>query len=366
MASSAAQRTNEPGNGLRNDVDVAGRESNPGADCDVAIVGGGAAGLGAALTLARAGRRVVVIDAGKPRNRFASHVQGYLTRDGMPPSELLAIGRQEVERYGAIIREGEVVDVEVVAEGKREGERFVLALADGTRLTARRVMVTTGLRDELPEIEGIAELWGKDVHHCPYCHGYEVRNEPLGVIASGPMCVHLGLLIRHWSENLIYFANETELVDADRERMEARGTRIVLGKVRRLVVADDRLTGVELEDGTVVARTALFVGPRFVAEDSVLARMGAETQTSELGTWVVTDRMGSTTVPGVWAAGNVADLGLQVINAAGAGVMAAAAINGNLIEEDTRDAVAAAAASTATRNPAAVTIGAAGAAGAAG
>jgi thioredoxin reductase len=365
MASSAAQTTNEPGNGLRNDFDMAGRESNHGTDCDVAIVGGGMAGLGAALTLARAGRRVIVIDAGKPRNRFASHVQGYLTRDGMPPSELLAIGRQEVERYGAIIREGEVV--EVVAAGKREGEWFVLALADGTRLTARRVMVTTGLRDELPEIEGIAELWGKDVHHCPYCHGYEVRNEPLGVIASGPMSVHLGLLIRHWSENLVYFANETELVDADREKMEARGTRIVLGKVRRLVIAADRLTGVELEDGTVVARTALFVGPRFVAEDSLLARMGAETQTSELGTWVVTDRMGSTTVPGVWAAGNVADLGLQVINAAGAGVMAAAAINGNLIEEDTRDAVAAAAAaSTPTRNPTAVTIGAAGAAGAAG
>jgi len=339
------------------DGSVAGGAAGRAADTDVAIVGGGPAGLGAALTLARAGRRVMVIDAGLPRNRFATHVHGYLSRDGMPPSELLAIGRQEVEGYGGVIRDGEVVAVDTVAG--REGEAFTLTMADDSRLTARRVLVTTGLRDELPEIEGIAERWGKDVLHCPYCHGYEVRNEPLGVIASGPMSVHQGLLIRHWSADLVYFANGTELADADREKMEARGTRIVEEKVRRLVTADDRLTGVELEDGTIVARTALFAGPRFVAEDSLLVRMEAETQTSEFGTWVVTDRMGSTTVPGVWAAGNVADPFAQVINAAGAGVMAAAAINGNLIEEDTRDAVAAAT-STATRNPAAVTIGAAG------
>lgn len=313
-------------------------------DVDVAIVGGGAAGLSGALVLARAGRSVMVIDAGMPRNRFAPHMQGYLSRDGMPPSELLAIGRQEVEGYGGVVLQGEVVAV----DAGRAGERFTLTLAGGSRLVARRVLVTTGLRDELPEIDGVAERWGKDVLHCPYCHGYEVRDQPLGVIATGPLSLHQGLLIRQWSADLIFFANGMEVADADREKMEARGTQIVPGRVRRLVIADDRLTGVELEDGTIIARTAIFVAAQFVAADSLLAHMGAEIQSNEFASWVIADRMGLTTVPGVWAAGNVADPMAQVINAAAAGGLAAAAINMDLVNEDVRDAVTATTTTTTT------------------
>lgn len=327
-------------------------------DVDVAIVGGGAAGLNGALVLARAGRSVMVIDAGMPRNRFASHMQGYLSRDGMPPSELLAIGRQEVEGYGGVVIQGEVVAVD--ADTGSAGERFTLTLAGGSQLTARRVLVTTGLRDELPEIDGVAERWGKDVLHCPYCHGYEVRDQPLGVIATGPLSVHQGLLIRQWSADLIFFANGMEVADADRENMEARGTQIVPGRVRRLVIADDRLTGVELEDGTIIARTALFVTAQFVAADSLLAHMGAEIQSNEFASWVIADRMGLTTVPGVWAAGNVADPMAQVINAAAAGGLAAAAINMDLVNEDVRDAVTATTTTARRRAPLTFRVGEAG------
>jgi thioredoxin reductase len=141
---------------------------------DVVIIGGGAAGLSAALVLSRARRSVLVVDAGEPRNAPAAHMHGFLSRDGLPPRELLAVGRREVTSYGGMFRDGAVTDV--VPDGR---ERFWILPADGRRVSARRVLVTTGLRDELPDTPGLRDRWGRDVRHCPYCHGYEVRDRRL-------------------------------------------------------------------------------------------------------------------------------------------------------------------------------------------
>ena len=151
---------------------------------DVAVIGGGAAGLSAALVLARARRRVLVVDAGSPRNAPATHMHGFLSRDGLPPGELLALGRTEVKSYGGDILTGAATEL---VRDRREG--FRLLVADGQRISARRVLVTTGLRDELPDIPGLRERWARDVLHCPNCHGHEVRDRRLGVIGGSPGAV---------------------------------------------------------------------------------------------------------------------------------------------------------------------------------
>jgi thioredoxin reductase (NADPH) len=302
---------------------------------DVVVVGGGAAGLSAALVLARARRRVVVVDAGEPRNAPATHVHGFLSRDGMPPAQLLAVGRGEVVGYG-----GEVVDdrVREVAPGASGGYGFVVRLAGGRTLATRAVLVTTGLRDELPEIPGLRKRWGTDVLHCPYCHGYEVRDQPLGVIGGEvrELSLHQASLVRQWSPDLVFFPHRIVLADGERSRLTARGIRVADGEVARVVVDSDRLTGVALADGRVVPRAAVFVAPRFVPRDQLLTDLGC--RADENG-WVTTDPTGRTSVPGVWAAGNVVDPRAQVITAASAGSFAAAAINGHLVEEDIERAV---------------------------
>ncbi|RDI54366.1 NAD(P)/FAD-dependent oxidoreductase [Nocardia mexicana] len=297
---------------------------------DVVIVGGGAAGLSAALVLGRSRRRVAVVDAGQPRNAPAEHMQGFLSRDGMPPGELLAVGRREVAGYGV-----ELVDDRVIGAAG-SGAEFELRLAGGRTLRARRVLVATGLRDELPEVAGVRERWGRDVLHCPYCHGYEVADQPLGLIGGDEpgalaRAVHLALLLPQWSDDVVFFPHTMALTDAERRRIAGRGVRIVDGKVARLAVEDDRLRGVELADGSAVPRAAVFVAPTFVPDNAVLSALGCAV--AETG-WAVTDPSGRTSVPGVWAAGNVTNPGAQVITAAGAASAAAIALNTDLVEED--------------------------------
>ena len=160
---------------------------------DVVVIGGGAAGLNGALMLARSRRSVLVVDAGAPRNAPASGVHGLLGREGTPPGELLATGRAEVRGYGGRVETGEVTG------GAADGGGFAVTLADGRRVRARRLLVTTGLTDELPDVPGLRERWGREVLHCPYCHGWEVRDQAIGVLASGPMSVHQALLFRQLS-----------------------------------------------------------------------------------------------------------------------------------------------------------------------
>jgi thioredoxin reductase len=298
---------------------------------EVAIVGGGAAGLSAALVLGRARRSVVVIDAGQPRNAPAAHMQGFLSRDGLPPSELLVIGRGEVASYGV-----EFVDGTVARIAARPDGRFDLTTATGTTRTARRVLVTTGLRDHAPDVPGVAERWGRDVLHCPYCHGYEVRDQALGVLGGTPGAVQHALLIRQWSANVTYFPHTTEPTDAEREQLTARGIDIVDGSVSRLVVEDDRLSGVELADGRFVARAAVFVRPEFTSNSTLLRDLGVAL---DAGGFPPADSTGQTSVPGVWVAGNAVNPRAQVITAAGEGSATAIAINNDLTDEDTCIAV---------------------------
>jgi thioredoxin reductase len=291
------------------------------------VVGGGAAGLSAALVLLRARRTVVVVDAGAPRNAPAAHLHGFLSRDGLPPRDLLAAGRSEVSGYGGHLIDDTVVDVE---------PGFLVRLAGGSSLRARRVLVATGLHDELPDLPGVRERWGRDLLHCPYCHGYEVRDQPLGVLGGAPEAVQHALLVRQWSPDVTLFPHTDTVTPEQREHLAARGIRIVEGTVARLVIDSDQLRGIELNGGTVVARAAVFVRPRFVPNADLLTGLGCAMD--ENG-WVVHDPVGRTTVAGVWVAGNAADPRAQVITAAGQGSATAIALNADLVDEDVKRAL---------------------------
>jgi thioredoxin reductase len=294
---------------------------------DVIVVGGGAAGLSAALVLGRARRRVAVIDSGAPRNAPAAHMHGYLSRDGMAASELLAVGRDELAAYGVTFRPGQVASI---APG------FTVALADGDSLSARRLLIATGATDELPPIPGLRERWGNDFLHCPYCHGWEVADQPLGVLGTNRGAVEHAHLIRQWTDDLIFFVHTSAISRKERAELEARGIRMVDGEVRGIVVEDGRLSGVVLGDGRTVDRTALFVRPEIRPRLEGLEHLGC--RTDDLG-FLQVDTTGRTSVAGVWAAGNVANPRAQVITAAGEGSAAAIAINADLVAEDVRNAV---------------------------
>ncbi len=288
---------------------------------DVAVVGGGAAGLSAALVLGRARRRVAVVDAGAPRNAPAAHMQGFLSRDGMPPSDLLAVAREEVLGYGVELVDDRVAEIE---------SGFTLRLDGGRSFAARRVLLATGAGDELPEIAGARERWGRDLLHCPYCHGWEVRDQPIGVLGS----VEHAHLLRQWSDDVVLFADTHPVDSNERLALEARGIEVVDGPVAGLSVVDDRLHAVELADGRLVPRAAVFVRPALRPHNgSLIASLGCEVDD---GGFVRVDETGRTSVSGVWAAGNVSNPRAQVITAAGEGSAAAIAINADLVEEDVR------------------------------
>jgi thioredoxin reductase len=298
---------------------------------DVAVIGGGAAGLSAALVLSRARRKILVVDAGAPRNAPATRMHGYLSRDGLPPGELLATGRNEVKGYGGEIVTGTVTDL---APDGRSG--FRVQLADGQRISARRLLVTTGLRDELPDVPGLRDRWARDVLHCPYCHGHEVRDRRLGVIGGTAGAVRYAQIVRQWTHDLVYFTPPDTLTAGERTQLVARAVTVVEGSIEQLVVDADQLRGVRMDDGCVVPRDALFVPPRFVPNNHLLVALGCDV---DIDGWVSTDGTGRTSVPGVWAAGNVVDPRAQVVTAAGAGSAAAIALNADVVDDDVRNAV---------------------------
>ena len=303
---------------------------------EVAIIGGGPAGLSAALVLGRAKRRVVVIDAGTPRNAPAEHMQGFLSRDGMRPADLLAAARSEVRRYGVEIVEDRVVDATA---------GFTLRLTGGRTLEARHLLLATGAADELPDVVGARERWGRDFLHCPYCHGWEIRDQPIGVLATGPGSADHAQLLRQWTDDVILFTHTHVVTERERTALDARGIEIVEGPVERLVVSEDRLEAIQLADGRAVPRAALFIRPALRAHhDGPAAALGCEL---DAGGLVRTDADGRTSVPGVWAAGNAANPRAQVITAAGEGSALAIAINTELVAEDVDQAVRRAAAASA-------------------
>ncbi|TLM75540.1 NAD(P)/FAD-dependent oxidoreductase [Pseudarthrobacter sp. NamB4] len=303
---------------------------------DVAVIGGGPAGLSAGVALARALRSVLVIDAGGQRNLKAQGVHGFLSREGVSPQELLAAGRDELAEFGGTAVTG------LVKSARREDGHFVLTLDDGSTCTARRLLITSGVTDELPDLPGVAERWGRDVLYCPYCHGWEIRNQRVGLLAAGSHAVLQALTFRQWSPDVTLLLNgAVTLSPGEAEQLEARSVKVVDGVVRGLVVQDDRLTGVSLDDGSGVALDVLAVSPATVSKANMLQTLGLEPEDLEEGpgTRLQTDESGLTQCPGVWAAGNATDVSAQVMTAAAAGLKAAAAINADLVLEDTRQAV---------------------------
>ncbi len=305
-------------------------------DYEVIVIGGGAAGLSAAVALGRSRRSVLVIDAGEPRNAPAAGVHNFLSREGSAPGNLLEAGRAEVEQYGGRIRRARATGAE-----RLEGDRFAVTLEDGAQVTARRLVVTTGLVDELPDIDGLREHWGRGVLHCPYCHGWEVRDQTIAVLGVGPGSLHQALLFSQLTDDMTLVTHAFDPDEDSRRMLDAAGVRVVEGRVRSVEVSDDAVTGLRLEDGRLVPATAITVATYMRARSDVLTSLGVDTvpHPSGMGEHVAVDEMRQTSVPGVYAAGNVTDLSAQVMGAASAGTMAGAAANADLVMTDAREQV---------------------------
>lgn len=301
--------------------------------CDVCVIGGSAAGLAAALQLGRQRRSVIVLDAREPRNAPAAHLHSYLGFEGRPPAELLEAGRAEVRRYGGEIIDGRVSRVTRTPDGGLRAE-----LAGGHSVIARRVLAATGITDELPEIEGIARHWGREVLHCPFCHGYEVRDQAVAMIVTHPAGLRAAPLFRQLTSQLTIILHDAAGTDpAQLAALAQSGVRIVEQQVRRITEdADGRLTGVQLADGTLIEAAAVVTGPRFRARAEPLEGLGLHpaAHPSGLGDVIETDTTGATTVPGVFAAGSVTDPGQQVLEAAAHGSRVGAMIAFSLAEEE--------------------------------
>ena len=293
---------------------------------DAIVVGGGAAGLSAALVLGRARRRVLVIDAGEPRNAPAAESHSFFTRDGAPPLELLRVGREQAAGYGVEIRAGRVADAEVSEGG------FVVRTEDGGRESARRLLIATGVVDELPDVPGLRERWGKSVLHCPYCHGWEIRDRPFAALARGAAAVELGTLLLGWTRDLVVLTDgPAELGEDDRARLARHGVAVREETVARLEGEGDRLERVVFASGESLAREALFVRPPQRPGSPLADRLGCERD--ENGR-LRTDVFRQTTVPGVYVAGDLSGMYQQIVSAAAEGAMAAGGINRSLLDED--------------------------------
>ncbi|MEO7573556.1 MAG: FAD-dependent oxidoreductase, partial [Acidimicrobiales bacterium] len=306
--------------------------------CDVAIIGGSAAGLAAALQLGRQRRSVIVVDAGEPRNAPAAHLHGYLGSEGLPPSVLITAGREEVRSYG-----GEVLAGRASRVTRTDDVRFRVELVGGHAIVARRVLAATGLVDELPDIEGLAEHWGGDVIHCPFCHGFEVRDRRIVQIVTHPMGLHPAGLFRQLTAQLtIVVHGSVTLDDAELDALRAGGVDIVQGRVSRIVTGDvGHVVAVELADHSRLEVDAVVVGPRFTVRAEPFETLGLRLtpHPSGLGDVVETDTTGATSVLGLFAAGNVTDPSQQVLQAAADGSRVGAMISFSLAHEDIRTAV---------------------------
>jgi thioredoxin reductase len=295
---------------------------------DVVIIGAGAAGLSGGLVLARAQARVLLVDAGAPRNAPATEMHGFVSRDGIAPTDFLAIARHEVTGYGGTIL------ADTISTISGSAGSFTLSLGSGAVVAAKAILVATGLTDELPDIPGVRDRWGTLVHHCPYCHGFEVLNKRI-VVIGGPsreLSIKQAGLLRRFSDRVTFVPNSIELTDVERVRLDAFDITLIDGTVSHLVGQPGTLDGVALTNGTTIGCDAAFIAPRQHPNDELLRSLGcAVDATSGL---VATNEFGHTNIPGVWAAGNVVTPTAQVITAAGAASASAIAINGWLLQHD--------------------------------
>ncbi len=297
---------------------------------DVIVVGGGAAGLSAALTLGRARRRVLVIDAGEPRNRFAAHMHGMLGHEGIDPADLLRRGREEVSAYDVTLR------TDVVRRVEDAGDALTVHLADGETVSARALIAASGLTDDLPGIPGLAEQWGTGVLHCPYCHGWEVRDRRLAVLGTSPMSLHQAELIRQWSDRLVFFTTAGGELDPQVvARLRSRGIELIDTPVAEILSEGGRLTGVRLADGGHVELDAVFTAPMPRPHDEFLSGLGLERTETPMGSFIAADPVGGkTSHPRVWAIGNVVNPPANVPISVGAGSMTGGMVNMALVTDE--------------------------------
>ncbi len=303
--------------------------------CDVAVIGGSAAGLAAALQIARQRRSVIVIDSGEPRNAPAAHMHGYLGHEGLAPAEFLGIAREEIRSYGGEVLAGRAVEVAQGDEG-----RFHVSLTGGHRVTARRVIAATGLVDELPDIDGVAEQWGRGVIHCPFCHGFEVRDQRIAHIVTHPMGLHAATLFSHLSARYTLVLDSVDPANAELAVLRASGVPILEAGAKRVVTGDDGLvSALELADGRHLDTDVVVIGAPFRARIEPFIPLGIQVaaHVSGLGTIVETDAMGETAIPGLYACGNMINPGQQVLHAAANGSMVGAMAASSLAAEDLRD-----------------------------
>ncbi len=293
---------------------------------DVIVIGGSYAGLSAAMQLARARRQVLVIDAGLPRNRFATGAHGFLGQDGRPPEDILRDAIAQLEAYPTFdLTHGEATDA------RRDGDGFIVTLADGSEQRAARLVLATGVTDELPPIPGMTERWGRTVLHCPYCHGYEVADLPLGVIAAHPMSAHQAGLIPDWGPTT-YFTQGVFEPDAEQAaHLSARGVQIERTPVVELLGDAPALEGVRLTDGRTVTVGALFVAPMTRPSSPLAGLLGCEFEDGPMGPHVRVDEWKQTTVPGVYAAGDAATPMHNATLASAAGVLAGVGAHQSLL-----------------------------------
>lgn len=288
---------------------------------DVVIVGGGPAGLNAALTLGRARKRVLLCDAGPPRNAVAEHLHGFVTRDGTPPQEFRQIAREQLRPYGVQLREARVESVQPLARG------FQVVLQGSGAMNARRVLLATGMVDVLPDLPGYRELWGKSIFQCPFCHGWEVQGQAFGVLATQPPLLDFARFLTGWSSNITVFTERRFDVPAEqREQLLQAGVQLEERRIRRLVpgsgggARSGLLDAVELEDGARVAREVLFAAPP-QQQSRLVQQLGLALD--ELG-YVRVDAHQETSIPGIYAAGDLTTRMQGAVIAAAAGCTAAA------------------------------------------
>lgn len=293
---------------------------------DAIVIGGSFAGLSAAIQLVRARRRVLVVDSGTPRNRFSPASHGFLGQDGRAPADILADARRQVLAYPtAAFRAGEVVD------GRSDGAGFVLTLDSGEQIASRRIVIASGITDTLPDITGLAERWGRTVLHCPYCHGFEVADRPLGVLSAGARSVHLGAMLPDWGPTTYFTQGEHEPDPAEAAMLDSRGVTVERSSIVELLGAGSTLEAVRLADGSTVPLAALFVAPLTRPTGDLAERLGC-VLTGEPGLRVIeVDGMQQTSVPGVFAAGDVARAMSNATLSSAAGVMAGVATHRSLV-----------------------------------
>jgi thioredoxin reductase len=297
-------------------------------DYDVIIIGAGPAGLNAAVVLARSRRRVLIIDSGKPRNRATHGVHNFLTRDGILPKSLLDLGRREAVRYGTKFIHAQAVNATCLLDHCRA------VIRSGRSFTARKLLLATGVADQLPPIKGLRELYGMSVHHCPYCDGWEYRDQPLAILGEPHEATRLALSMLTWSLDLVICTNGvTQISDRDRRRLAREAIHLRTEKIRLLCAARGRLKEIVFADGSTLARAGIFFPSEQCVQSPLVRKLGCLVDEQGMA---ICDKRGRTGVPNLFLAGDANGQVQFAIVAAAEGATAAVAINHEMQQEDRR------------------------------